>query len=429
MSGRLDSIKPLLAESVAQIAVRVGLIGVFFYFLLQPPPESPIALPSDTKPRVEPTLNLDLQLVRLYLRTDGTWTDGDRLTLADLFQARGELDKVARFHQGGDPNTLLTTAENQIAAQDWQALQHTLIGLLADNPDQPIANAWMGYSLIPSEEAIPYLQRAAALGDAQAASILGIILVEGYTPRDVALRLLEAEEWAFAERLFGLQLQEDNLDALSYAYRGLARDQLGRNGYDDIQTAIALEPASGIAYYALGMHYRLRDVFDKSLQAFEDAYLLEPRNPAFAAEVAIAYQLTDQLSEAEDWFTVAVSLAPDDERFASLLAAFYADTDYLGDQNIVSLVQAMTVLFPDNASLQTSWGRILFRVGDSQSAEAAFQKALSLTPNDPRTHLYYAEYLESGGNPEDALEHYFLVVSTENPYAEIARIAIRRLTQ
>ena len=319
----------LLQNTGLHIAARLLPGAMILFLLLWNESEStkPVLPPSTSeKPVVMPTNNLDLRLVRLYLRAEKGWTDDDRVELAQLFTSQGEFERVARLNVRSEPDNgslpaLLIAAENQINAGDWEGAAHTLQSVLAINPEQPQANLWMGLFLIPDPEAQPFIEKATASEGIQqrtAAAVLGIIQIPDYSVRDVALRLVEFEEYAFAESLFTRQIEADNLDALSFAYRGFVRDQLGKDGLNDIQTAIALEPVFSLPYFMLGLHYRQHGDFDQSLQAFLDAHLLDPENPALTAEVASAYQLNDNLELAAEWYALTVSLASDDDEGISL---------------------------------------------------------------------------------------------------------------
>ncbi|HLA45808.1 MAG TPA: tetratricopeptide repeat protein, partial [Aggregatilineales bacterium] len=377
------------------------------------------------------------RLVRLYLRAEKGWTDDDRVELAQLFTSQGEFDRVARLNVRSEPDNgslpaLLIAAENQINAGDWEGAAHTLQSVLAINPEQPQANLWMGLFLIPDPEAQPFIEKATASEGIQqrtAAAVLGIIQIPDYSVWDVALRLVEFEEYAFAESLFTRQIEADNLDALSFAYRGFVRDQLGKDGLNDIQTAIALEPVFSLPYFMLGLHYRQHGDFDQSLQAFLDAHLLDPENPALTAEVASAYQLNDNLELAAEWYALTVSLAPDDERFAALQTAFYADTEFNITEDGFNVVREAAQKYPENPAIEGDWGRVLFHFGDFEKSAEIFQKALELAPESMRVRYFYAELLERMNNRNEALTFYAAVAQSENPYQSAAQQGVFRLSQ
>lgn len=401
-----------MVKWLGQILARLLVVGVLIWTIH----------PSDSQedespPEIEPSLNLALQEVRLYT------TGIDQSALYDIFRLRGETQ--AALFLNPNPQPVLTSAQEQLAALDWVGLETTLNQALAQNPNDPFANFTLGILYLEPT----YLEPLVATPNeyqAEAAAILSILNVAGYQARDVGLRLIEHQHWALAERLFSQQLEVDTDDAFAYAYRGFARDQRGENGLNDLENAIALEPALPLGFYFLGLHYRQRDNHDKSLSYLIDAYLLDEQNPALAAEVAAAYQLTNQFPLADEWYTLAESLAPNDVRFMGLRAAFYADSEYTKGFEYVGQVAEK---YPNDPRIQSSWGRVLFHQDELSTGASVFEHALTLTPNDLRTRLYYAELLERQGLDLAALEHYRFVAQTDNPFRAAAERGIRRVGQ
>jgi lipoprotein NlpI len=333
--------------------------------------------------------------------------------LLDLPRAETPLDTVQALVARG------AWEEARQAAQDWQA----------QDPQNPQASALLAFLLLPDPAALPLLQIAAAQNhpwQAVSAKLLSLVQVPHFTALDVALRLVEAEQWPYAERLLTLYLEENTLDALAFAYRGYTLDQQGRNGLADLQTAQALQPDLALPYYFLGLHYRQRKIYDLSLQAFLDAHLLDPQNPALAAEVAFAHQNNDNFVLAAEWYTLAVALAPQDERFAAAQAAFYADTGYQ-PREAFTLISPLAATYADNPSLRASWGRILALNGQQNEARRVLEAALALQPDAPRTHYFLALTLEALDEDSLALTHFVRAASVDSSFQAAARLGIQRL--
>lgn len=408
-------------QVAAQVITRLLLVAALLFILTRSPAEK-TASPIDV---IEPTIDRDLQTVRLFAQTNGIWTDADRQLWNNLYPDENPL-------AGTSPASLRREAEAQLDNGEWTAAQQTINRLLSQSPSDAQLNFWQAMLLLPDPAALPYLEAAARLeSDYQpaAARLLGIVQVAGYTPRDVALRLLEISEWALAERFFTLQIEQNNLDALAYAYRGFVRDQQQEAGLPDLEMAIALEPTLALPYYMLGLHYRQQEDFDASLDALSTAHLLEPNNPALVAEVAAAYALRDQLVLAEEWFANAVRLAPDDPRFALLQANFYAEHEYRLDAEGLTIIQQTAERYPLDAEIQASYGYALLQNDDLVTAGAVLEAALALAPNAPRTLFYLGQLAEKQGNTSEAIRYYLLVIQTENPYQEAAQAYIARLSR
>lgn len=383
---RKRPVKPLLT--------RFGLVAAFLLVLLVFQKKSP------SPPPLVQTENPEVQLVRLFQQTHGTWSDAQQDSLNRLLTDRSDFEMISRrlpFVESPSIPVLWAVAQQQRNSLEWLLLEQTLKTILTHNPAHPEANLWMGLLLLPDSEGRRYIEIGSQTPHEKqplAAALLGIVSMEGYTPADVALRLVEGQEWAFAERFLTHELEENSLNAWAYAYRGFVRDQQGKNGLPDIQQAIALEPTFALGFYMLGLHERQAGNLPASLNALQEAYLLEPDNPALAAEVAAGFQLAKEYESAENWFKLAVSFAPDDVRFVRLLAAFYAENAYLLDGRGLIFIQEAVQTYPDDVSLLASLGRAYLETGNLQDAETLLQQAANLAPNDPRTHDFLAMLAE-----------------------------------
>jgi Tfp pilus assembly protein PilF len=290
----------------------------------------------------------------------------------------------------------------------------------------------MGLLLLPDPTALSFLETATGLegnDQANAASILSIAQIPGYQPRDMALHLVQMALWGFAERLFTLQIEQDNLDAFSFAYRGYVRDQQGKDGLSDIEMALALDPGLALGYYMLGLHERQAENLDASLNAFLEATLLDPDNPALAAELATAYRLNSALPLAEEWYIKAANLVPEDQRFIGLLAAFYADNGYKLDGVGMEFLQQAAEQYPENPDILTSLGAAQLVVEDVQGAEDSLQSAFLLAPRNPRVRYFMGQLMVAQRNRVEAISHFFFVTQTENPYTTAAQEAIEQLSR
>lgn len=412
------------------LTTRLCLIAAFLLMLMgwaaRKNENSPV-LPIETS-------NTDLQLVQLYQQTNGLWTDEQQETLNQILTARHEYELVARrlpFSQSPSIPVLWVAAQQQRDEKNWQGLILTLNTILTVNPTHGEANLWLALLTLPQSQGMAYLQTASSTAHPRqslAAALLGVVSVEGYQPFDVAIRLVEVGEWVFAERFLTEQIEQNSLDARAFAYRGFVRDNMGEDGLADIQQALALEPTQWLGFYMLGMHERLNGNTADSLTAFQDAYVFAPENPALAAEVATGFQLMGNFEQADEWYRLAVSLAPEDVRFASLQAAFYAENSYLLDGRGMEVILATAEKYPDDAHVQASLGHAYFQLGQLAEANSVLQTALLLAPNDPRTRYFLGNVAERQNERGLAIEHYRVVVQTENPYADLARTALGRLS-
>lgn len=390
---------------------RLLAVSIVLIVISQPPPPAPPPTPFTSQ-------TAQWRILDLYAQTNGEWSS---VALGDLMAIYAEQDAVAQVVQLM-PHTnprrvevpaLMTIAEQQKSEREWEQLRITLETVLQIDAAEPDANFWLGLLELPATSRLDELVAIPNRRQNHAAQILSV----AEDDREIGIRLLQMEEWAFADRFLTQHLERENLDAVAYSYRGYVRDQLGLDGLPDIEQALILEPGLPLGFYMLGLHERLAGNFDDSAQTLLNAFLLDPENPALAAEVAAAHQLINSFDVAEEWFALAVSLAPEDERFIVLQANFYADTRHTEG---LAFVEAARAQYPENIDLLTSLGALLTVRRDFNAARESLQVALQLAPDSPRVRFYWAELLQAERDIGGALEHYLYVAGFENPYQEQA---------
>ena len=225
-----------------------------------------------------------------------------------------------KLQNSDDPRLLRQIAQQQIDHLAWDQLEVTLRQWMALEPANGNALYWWGLYLAPEDPiaASEVLTRAAADGEwgeraeyaRDALAGYGALpLTEAHTRLGVTLAGLH--EWAFAERTLTLAVEANALNPTALAYLGLARDQQGRDGLPSIQAALALSPNDPVLHYLAGLHWRQAGDDRAAVDAFSQAYWLDPANPAPAVEVAVTLQRLGDIDEAARWYELAVSVAPD----------------------------------------------------------------------------------------------------------------------
>lgn len=248
----------------------------------------------------------------------------------DLAQAVRYWEMAAK-NSNSDAPLLKQLAQSYLDLQRWSDAAVALTRLVAITPDDNWAHYHLGIlqAAFNPTQAIDHLQLAARDSVYRPVTSDLTFLTEG-NPNDalfvmkVGVRLATHQLWADAERVFlyAASLDRSRADALAYA--GLARDKQGKNGMEQINQAVELDPDNAQVRYLQGLHLRQAEDDSGSLEAFLQAASLEPSNPAYAAELGSAYQRVSNLAQAEYWLKQAVTLSNKDPRFQDLLDQFYA---------------------------------------------------------------------------------------------------------
>ncbi len=349
------------------------------------------------------------------------------------------LEFVLAAQSEGDPSALRRLAREQIARQEWGALETTLLRLTARAPNDAEAFYWLGLLFAPNDtaRAADYLTQAArdprwAQAAERVRQALSVYATAPSTDAHTYLGavLVELGEWAFAERAFSLALEANAVNPHALAYRGYVRDRQGVDGLDDLQAARAMSPNDPLIAYLLGLHWRLAEEEEAARDAFLQAFTLDPTNPALAVEVATSFWQLGELAEAESWFLRALEIAPDDPRWVAALAAFYADTGFRLEAGGRDFVEQAAARFPEDADVQASLGALYLQVGEIARAYEALNRAMSLGGEQPRVRYYFGAVLERRGEAEGAASAYRYVVEqlgAEHGFGLLAARALRRL--
>jgi tetratricopeptide (TPR) repeat protein len=324
------------------------------------------------------------------------------------------------LYQTDDIATLRARIAEAVSQQDWSRAENSLHFLLEIVPDDTQAHYQLGLILISQDFSAAHTHLwQASVDEAYAATVTQLLEIISPIPlsptathfRQIGIVLVEATEWAYAEKAFNAAIQLNPTDWQSFAYRGYARDQRGANGRESIEIAIALAPTEPLPFFFYGLHFRdQRGNTEDAINLLTRAFFLDSTDPGIAAEIAATYQLDRRYIDAADWYDIAVSLSSNDIRWQRLRAAFYADAEYLVEEAGLSYIREAYTRAPRDPNILTSMGRAYFLIEEYEESHEFLQRALEITPDNPRTLYYWGDQLRAEGDREGAIETYSLII-------------------
>lgn len=205
-----------------------------------------------------------------------------------------------------------------------------------------------------------------------------------------------------------------------------------------LKEAVALKPDSYGAQRDLGIACLTGGKVDEGIEAFRKATLVKPELPEAHMKLAILLSKRGSIKEAVDEATEASRLAPKDpETHIALGNILLESNDYDGSikpfkialsfaKNHPNALSGMGLALASKGSpeaiasgidyqkkaLASSGGyfmpahirmaELLQRQGKTKEAEAQYQTALKVNPNDPLTGTAYGKFLEQVGRKDDA---------------------------
>jgi len=291
----------------------------------------------------------------------------------------------------------------------------------ATAPDEAVAYltlvAGLSPELAPTAE---FLQQSIELGQSTGDA--------AYTFGRVGFAFVQLEEWALAELAFTRSVAHDPDYADAHLYLGFVQDMLGRDGQAEYETALALAPASPLANFFLGRHWRQAGDPTQALTYLKTAQALDALNPAIAAELGAAYAETGDLLNAEIWYVNAVKVKESNPQFWLLLAQFYSDHNYhVAELGLPAARQAAS-LAPDSAAAADVLGHALVLTNDLINGQKMLERALTLDPTLPSVHYHLGLlYVQQGQLAEAELA--FNTVLSLDPTGPYGNLALRALAQ
>lgn len=252
-----------------------------------------------------------------------------------------------------------------------------------------------------------------------------------YTFGRVGYELIQFQEWALAEHalLQAVTLNPQYSDA--FAYLGLAQDSQNKDGEPSYQQAVALAPASPLAQYLFGLHYRQQGESSKAIPYLQTAQQLDPGNPAIAAELGGAFAATGDFINAEAWFNKSVELAPRQAQFWLLLARFYVDNEFKVAELGLPAARMAVGLDPNSAQAADALGYALIVSGDFVNGEKSLNRAIELNPNLASAHYHFGLYhaIRNKGEEARAAFNHALALDPQGQYGRLAIQALALLPQ
>jgi tetratricopeptide (TPR) repeat protein len=188
-----------------------------------------------------------------------------------------------------------------------------------------------------------------------------------------------------------------------------------------LRAATQLKPASGSvqsskrAWMALG-NLLAASKPDDAAAAFQQAAVLDPKDPEPHLLAASLLEKQRRLAEAEKEYQMALELTPkDDAQSADALTAltnFYMEQKRFADAE--SLLRKLVALHPDEAAAHLQLGRMLAISGKNDEAAAEMEAGLKLDPADSKAERDLADLYADSGKYEQAQKLYSALL-VKNP--------------
>jgi tetratricopeptide (TPR) repeat protein len=191
---------------------------------------------------------------------------------------------------------------------------------------------------------------------------------------------------------------------------------------DALRAATALKPTARVeegqarAWRALG-HLLVASQPDEALRAFQQAALLQPKDPEPHLSAGAIFEQQNKFSDAEQEYKQALAIDPGSSDALVGLANIYMRGARFPEAE--EFVRKIVAQRPADVAPRVQLGRLLAADGKNDDAIAEFQAALKLAPADGTARLDLADVYMSAGKFADAEAAYRQLLATQPNDAQL----------
>jgi tetratricopeptide (TPR) repeat protein len=240
--------------------------------------------------------------------------------------------------------------------------------------------------------------------------------------------LAAAGEWDYARRAFlqAVELEPEYDEA--WAFLGEALQQTGQDGLPALLRAMRLDQASISVRLFSALYWQRQGDYKQAELNLKIAALHSPQDPFLQIQLGQNAVMAGEGPEALEYFQDALALAPEDAETLIALATYSVETELYVEEVGLPSARRLLLQLPQDAFVLLLNARALALLGDTDSADAFFQRTLQVDETLVAGHLYYGIFLLADGQPEPARFHFDRVVFLA-PESEEANLAAYWLEQ
>jgi len=192
----------------------------------------------------------------------------------------------------------------------------------------------------------------------------------------IGQRLGELGQWDVAEDSFLRAVEITPNYAEAWALLGEARQNLGKDGWNDLLQARTLDPDSEIVLSALVVYWKRQKEYPNALSYLRKLADKNPTEGRWQAEIGATYALAGDLIMAMGAYQQAVTVEPDNPDNWRTLAIFSATYGFDAEAYSIPAIERALELAPSSASVLDAAGWVFLLNGDMEKAEQFLQQAL-----------------------------------------------------
>lgn len=336
---------------------------------------------------------IDLNTQYLPARYAQTQVD---IMLGDYDAALHDSDEILRVKPDSIQGRVMKAASLQ-RLNRYDDARKVLNDVLDKNPKQVESLLELGVLDLnqkKTKDALDHFKRAYEAAPQNIRGLLGeskALLMDGQPDKSVELIRQAAQKtpsFQLQRELGNAQMAAREFDAAIATYQGLLSSTTDMKLKGDLWSHI-------------GVSYRYKGDFPKSIEFMEQAAKALPDNAALATDLALLYDADNDLPKARTYYEKALKIDPNNPLALNNLAYLITETN--GDLNLAMTyaTQAKRRL-PTFLEVSDTIGWIDLKKNIPDSAIEEFKRLVSQAPLNPIYHYHYAMALQQKGDSVNA---------------------------
>ncbi len=220
-----------------------------------------------------------------------------------------------------------------------------------------------------------------------------------------AAALLQAGQFAQAERLYRQVLAGDAANAQATHFLGMCLLQAGRadEGMAALRRSLALAPSNDTFWLNLGMVLLQTNALGEAEASLRHALSARPDSPAAHNYLGVTLLRAGRYGEAVKSFERALALNPEDDTIHNNFG--YARLDHGEIEAACAYFRRAIEINPNSAMAHNNLGNGLRALEDMAASMASYRCAAEIDPGNAMARFNLGRALVEAGQPEAALEH------------------------
>ncbi len=208
--------------------------------------------------------------------------------------------------------------------------------------------------------------------------------------------------WDLAEYSFQKVVEKTPDFADAWAFLAEARQQQGKDGREQIEKALMLEPESPAVRLTAVLYYRRQKDYPRAIDLLKNPGSEVAGETIWQLELARTLAEAGRLEEASDTYEDIIQNDPENAEAFISLARMCLQYEYRLYDLAMSLAEKAVQLKPDSAEALDVLGQVFFALGESEKAFESFDQAREIDPAYAPVWLHVGQMQLAGADPSSA---------------------------